>query len=114
MGSEDECEGMLDANAVWRCGSCIAKNNYAVSSLLGSLVDDKCDEKLLIRWYRPSGVVKEGQHGSCDGLHGHRRCEASDCQAMRDVTIGSRADIGRDYAGLRADLHTRQQARIAR
>ena len=80
-----------------------------MSSLLDSLVDDKGDERLLIRWYRPSGVVEEGQHGTCDGSHGHGKCMASDCQAMRDITIGSRADIGMDYAGLRSDLHKRQQ-----
>ena len=33
---------------------------------------------------------------------------------MRDVTIGSKADIGRDYAGLREDLSRRQRARVAR
>ena len=114
VGSEEECEGMLDANDVWRCRSCVVRSNYAVSSLLDGLVDDKGDEKLLIRWYRPSGVMEEGQHGTCDGSHGHGGCTASDCQAMRDVTIGSRADIGRDYAGLRADLCKRQQARVAR
>ena len=43
------------------CRSCITRSNYAVSSLLDSLVDDKGDEKLLIRWYRPSGVME------CDG-----------------------------------------------
>ena len=90
------------------------RSNYAVSSLLDSLVDDKGDERLLIRWYRPSGVMEEGQHGTCDGSHGHGGCEATDCQAMRDITIGSKADIGKDYAGLRADLCRRQQARAAR
>ena len=105
---------MLDADAVWRCRLCVTKSNYAVSSLLDSLVDDKGDERLLIRWYRPSGVMEEGQHGTCDGSHGHGGCEATDCQAMRDITIGSKADIGKDYAGLRADLCRRQQARAAR
>ena len=114
IGSKEECEGMLDADEVWRCRLCITRSNYAVSSLLDSLVDDKGDEKLLIRWYRPAGVMEEGQHGTCDGSHGHGGCIASDCQAMRDITIGSRADIGKDYAGLRTDLHRRQQARVAR
>ena len=114
VGSEEECEGMLDADAVWRCRSCITRSNYTVSSLLDSLVDDKGDEKLLIRWYQPSGVVEEGQHGTCNGSHGHGRCEASDCQVMRDITIGSRADIGPDYVGLRMDLYEHQWARAAR
>ena len=105
---------MLDADAVWRCRSCITKSNYAVSSLLDSLVDDKGNAKLLIRWYRPSVVMEEGQHGNCDGSHGHGGCAASDCQAMRDITIGSKADIGRDYAGLRMDLYKRQRAQAAR
>ena len=39
---------MLDADAVWRCRLCVTKGNYAVPGLLGSLVDDKGDEKLLI------------------------------------------------------------------
>ena len=114
VGSEEECEGMLDGDAVWRCRLCLTQNKHAVSSLLDSLVDDKGDEKLLIRWYRPAGVTEEGQHGTCDGSRGHGKCMASDCQAMRDITIGSRADIGMDYAGLRSDLHKRQRARADR
>ena len=105
---------MLDADTVWRCLSCITRNNFAVSSLLDSLVDDKGEEKLLIRWYRPAGVTEEGQHGTCDGSQGHGGCTAADCQAMRDVTIGSKEDIGKDYAGLREDLSKRQRARAAR
>ena len=73
MGSEDKCDGMLDANAVWRCRVCVTRN------LLGSLVDDKGEEKLLIRWYRPVGALEDGQHGSCDGTHGHGRCTVGQC-----------------------------------
>ena len=45
VGSEEECEGMLDVDAVWRCRLCVTKSNYAVSSLLDSLVDDKGNER---------------------------------------------------------------------
>ena len=113
MGSKDECDGMLDANAVWRCRAYITRNNFAVSSLLGSLVDDKGEKKLPIRWYRLAGVMEDGQHGSCDGTRGHRRCKASHCQVMRDITIGSKEDVGCDYAGLCEVLHKWQHARVA-
>ena len=51
--------------------------------------------------------------GHATAHRGHGGCTAADCQAMRDVTIGSKEDIGRDYAGLREDLSKRQRARAA-
>ena len=71
MGWEDECDGMLDANEVWRCRTCITRKNFAVSSLLGGLVDDKGEETLLIRRYslRPMGTPEGEQRGSCDQWH---------------------------------------------
>ena len=102
MGSEDKWDGMLDAKEVWRCRACITKKNFAVSSLLDSLADDKAEEKLLIRWYRPTGTLEGEQQGNCDGTHGHGRCKALHCLAMRDITISSKADIGCDFVCLLA------------
>ena len=86
---------------------------FAVSSLLDSLVDDKGKEQLLVCWYLPTVHQIEEQQTSCSGAGGHGRCTAAHCQAMQRITVGTRDDIGRDYAGLCEDLSQRQTARVA-
>ena len=47
VGSEEECEGMLDADMVWRCRSCITRSNFAVSSLLDRVLFEVLDCHIL-------------------------------------------------------------------